>query len=115
MREVKKLAAASYKNGILNQGLVERIIKLLKPKEIKQYIKTLKNIENKNTVLVTFADKEVMKEIPVMTVINKLFKGRIKINEDKALIAGIKIVDYDMVYDLSLKEKIEKMKNFMVK
>lgn len=112
MKQIKKLALASYTKSNLDYSLVKKFIKSLNRSELKEYVKTLKNIENRKSVIVTVVDISFTSD--VIKKIKSIFKGkRVLIKEDKSLIAGIKISDYDMVYELSLKNKIDKIISFI--
>src|SRR3989344_1171035 len=112
MKKIKNLALASYKNGNLDSLLVSKFIKQLSRKDLKIYIKILKSIESKKNVVLTVADTNISSEFLKKT--KSLFPGKkIIVKEDKSLIAGLKIVDFDMVYEFNLKNKIEKISEFI--
>lgn len=112
MKQITKIALASYKNDILDESRVSRIIKKLNRKELRKYLKTLRVIEDKKTVIITVADKDISKNL--IKKMKILFKGKkILVNEDKTIIAGIKITDFDTVYEFDLKSRIEKYSNFI--
>lgn len=110
-RLMKQLVIASYTDGVLDQDNVTKIASLLKSGELKIYLKALKYAEKKSTVMVETpfpTDTESKKAI------QGVFKDkRIMYNVDPSLLLGMKIVDNDDVYDLSLKNKLERIESFL--
>ena len=51
-KQIRNLALASYTNDQLDNKKVNRISKLLTRFELKEYIKTVKNVEKSKTVTV---------------------------------------------------------------
>ena len=104
---IKKLATASYSRDTLDEKKVNKISKLLKREELKAYIRSLKMIEDQKNVTIEVASSENLSGLKLH--FSKLFPNKkisVKIND--SLISGIKIVDYDNVYELSLKDILEK-------
>lgn len=103
-REIKKLAQASYRT--LDEKKAQEISSLLSRKDLKEYIRQLKLIEKTQEVIVA---------LPNLNRYNKsdktfenVFKNKqIIYQEDPSLILGTRITDNDMVYDYSLKAKLE--------
>lgn len=112
MKQIKKLALASYTKNNLDYSLVKKFKKNLNRSELKEYVTALKNIENKKNVVVTVVDTSFSTDL--IKKMESIFKGKkILVKEDKSLIAGLRITDYDMVYELNLKNKIDKIVNFI--
>ena len=111
MNQIKKLVIASYTQNKLDEKKVGKIARLLNKSELREYIKAIKAFEKKNTVIVTLSDgknKELAKDF------TSLFKDKkIVIREDKSLLAGVKIEDFDDVYEFNLKNKIDNIVNFI--
>ena len=64
--------------------------------------------------MVTLVDRNTDKKI--INDIRKIFKNKnVVINEDKALLAGIRILDFDNLYEYDLKSKIENISKFLTK
>jgi F0F1-type ATP synthase delta subunit len=111
--DIKKLASGSYKNGILDEQIVLKIAKHLKKSDLRTYIQELKLIEAQNTVNVSTSTK-LSKDLE--NDLKQIFKGKkIEFTEDKNLIAGIKIVDFDKIYELNLKNTFSNMIEFINK
>lgn len=108
---MKQLVIASYSNGVLDNDNVTKISSLLKSEELKIYIKALKFAEKKSTVLVESPftiDSDSTKEIQGVFPSKKIVY-----NVDPSLLLGMKITDNDDVYDLSLKNKLERIESFL--
>lgn len=103
---IKKLAKASYKEEFLDKKIVNRIVPLLSRQDLKTYINMLKLIEKKKAIVVTLPKKNIkIKDL------QKLYPGKKIIYEhDPSLIAGIKITQNDVLYELNLKNSLENIK-----
>lgn len=103
---IKKLAQESYTKNDLDRDKIERIAKNLKRQDLKVYIKTLKSIESKRTVNITLPSEDGIREIKEQ--FNRLYPDKkILISIDPTLLTGVKVVDYDNEYELSLKGQLE--------
>lgn len=103
---IKKLADESFNKNNLDEKKVARIAKALKREDLKVYIKDLKNIEAKNTVKVTIPASRGISEMKAY--FSKIYPNKkIVVQVDDSLLTGIKVVDYDNVYELSLKGLLE--------
>ena len=110
-KTIKKLSLASYANHKLDEKKVNRIVKYLNRADLKIYIKALKLIEKSNTVFVFVPNQysnlivnDIKKMYPDKTIIAQI---------DKSLIAGIKIVNNDEVFESNLKNNINNLVNFI--
>lgn len=110
-KDIKKLALSSYTKENLDENKTLRIANLLKKGDLRQYLKTLKLIEKKNTVKVTVSSKP---DISIQTNLKKIFKHKkIIVKEDNNLIAGIKIEDFDNVYEFNLSNTLKNIVNYI--
>lgn len=97
---IQGLVLKSYNNNQLDQATVELIANKLTRRELKQYIRLLKQQEVKKQVFVT-VPKTLSSEERDM--IQKLFVGKkILFKVDPGMISGIRIVDNDVEYEVSL-------------
>ena len=104
---IKKLADASYSKNEIDSKKVNRISKSLKRAELKVYINSLKIIKAKKTVSVSIPSEEGISEM--RKYFSEIYPGKkISFNLDQTLISGIKVEDYDNVYELSIKGFLEK-------
>lgn len=110
-KDIKQLAQFSFTKENLDEKKVLRIAKLLDKRDLRQYIKELKLKINKNTIKVSVSsklDKETENSLKT------IFKNKkMEIIEDKDLIAGIKIEDFDNIYELNLKNTLDLMINYI--
>ena len=101
-KDIAKLVTASYTKNVLDGGKVEKIAKYLSRNDLKQYIRGLKIAEKAKTISLVLPDAKLYNiSLAAGT------KKRVKIVEDKTLLLGYKIIDNDMIYDMSLKETLE--------
>ena len=103
---IKKLAAASYTNNKLDNTKINKISKNLKREDLKVFIKDLKTIESKKTVTVTLPSDDSISL--VKNNFTRLYPDKkIVFSIDPSLLSGIRVVDYDNEYELSLKGFLE--------
>lgn len=110
---IKKLAKASYIDSRVDEKKVERIAPNLNRKQLKEYIKALKNLESKFTVYIDHSSElrgNIKKEI------EELFPNKRAIfrkNED--LIMGIKITENDIVGNINLRNSLDQITKYFEK
>ncbi len=103
---IKKLAEVSYTKEKLDNKKVKRISRSLGREDLKVYIKDLKTMEAKKTVIVTVATDKGLTDIK--SYFNKIYPSkRIVFTIDESLLTGIRVVDFDNIYELSLKNFLE--------
>lgn len=103
---IKRLAEESFLKNDLDGRIVTNVAKVLKREDLKIYIKDLKNIEAKRTVIITIPSSSGINEMK--RYFSKIYPDkRIVIAVDESLITGIRVVDYDNVYELSIKGLLE--------
>ncbi len=107
IKDIKNLASSSFTKGNLDEKKVSRITKALNRSDLRKYINALKLIAQKSTVKVwtsTNLDKKTQESL------KSLFKGKkIQTLKDEDLLAGIKIQDFDNIYDLNIKNTLNTM------
>lgn len=103
---IKRLAEESYTKNSLDHDKIEKITKNLKREDLKLYIKNLKIIDSKRTVRVSLPSEEGIKEIKEQ--FSRIYPDKkIIFAIDPSLLTGIKVIDYDNEYELSLKGFLE--------
>lgn len=103
---IKKLAEESYTKNELDSDKIAVVSKKLKREELKVYIKNLKTLESKKTVSITLPSDEGLSDIK--SHFTKIYPDKkIVFSIDPSLLTGIKVVDYDNEYELSLRNFLE--------
>src|SRR5438105_3450643 len=93
------LVVKSYKADQLDPAVVDLIANKLNRRQLKQYIRLLKQQESKKQVIVTVPKTLTSEE---RGMIQKLFTGKkIIYTIDPSMISGIRIVDNDVEYEVS--------------
>ena len=100
-KDIAQLVHASYTKDALDAKKVERIVTLLSREDLKKYIRGLKLSEKAKTISLVLPDKKFYNK----TLLGKT-KKRVEVLEDKNLLLGAKIIDNDMVYDVSLENSL---------
>lgn len=113
-KQIKQLALQSYSKNELDQQKVFRIAKLLKRKDLREYIRTLKNLEREKTVTVVLPEIKVDKKD-----LDKQFRTafpnkKIKYELDPSLLVGVRIIDNDLVYDLNLRDTLKQLSSYII-
>lgn len=106
-KNLQRLVQVSFNQNTLDQKKVERIAQFLTRKEIKKYIRALKKHIQESTVTVTLAEspsKLIEKQIQSIF-LNK----KIVFKKDPTLLLGARIVDNDMIFDMTLKNNLEEL------
>lgn len=106
-KKMDKLVKASYKDGALDAKKVSKITSLISKADLKQYINMLRQVEKKNTLMISSPiDYKNQNDF------KKMFPNKkIIFKNEPSLLLGIKIVDNDMIYDFTLKNTFEKIIN----
>jgi F0F1-type ATP synthase delta subunit len=111
-KQIKNLASASYTNNTLDAKKVNRICKLLNRTQLKRYIQFLRNLERSKTVEVVVSKLNVKNDLKGE--LRKIFSGKkLRFSEDKSLIAGLKLIDNDDIYDFNLKNTFENLLSYI--
>ncbi|MBI2621715.1 MAG: hypothetical protein HYW63_03700 [Candidatus Levybacteria bacterium] len=105
-RLIKKLAEDSYSKEKLDRRKVFAFARVLRRRDLRKYIRFLKNFEDRMTLRVTLpTETEVGR---VRRRLSKIFPNKkIVFTIDPTMLAGIRVIDYDNVYELSLKNSLE--------
>lgn len=108
-KKIKKLAEMTYSGNKINEKIVKLASGKLKKSELKVYLKSLKNMQKKKVLKVYVPSKKLISR-DIENRLVKFFKNKeLNFIEDKSLIAGIRVVDNDMIYELNLKDSFENL------
>src|SRR5260221_417019 len=103
-KDIRKLAQTSYDS--LDEAKIMKIAGLLRRKDLKEYVRQLKSIEKQNEVIVALPDINSYNKSE--KIFENIFSNkRIIYQEDTSLLLGTKIIDNDLVYDMTLKNRFE--------
>ena len=103
---LKQLVIGSYSGGDLDPKKVNKIADLLSKNELRLYIKALKNWEKQNKITIEvpsdggFSLEELQDVFP---------DKKLVINVDPSLLLGMRLTDNDDLYEMSLKNSLEKI------
>jgi F0F1-type ATP synthase delta subunit len=111
-KQIKKLAIVSYTNSLLDAKKINRIAKLLNRSQLKRYIQFLKSLEKSKTVKIVMAKLDAKSGLEKQ-IKSKFPNKRLEFLEDKSLIAGIKLIDNDNIYDFSLANTLENLVSYI--
>ena len=109
---IKKIALASYTRENLDSRKVNRIIKYLNRSELKMYIKAIRNYENSRTV--TLLSPIISGETGLTKGLKEIFPDKKIVSvKDKNLIAGVRIIDNDTIYDFNIENTVKNLVSYM--
>jgi len=105
-KQLHTLVKESYTGNELDEKKVHIITSKLKRKDLKSYIRALKLTENKKLVTVALPSAKIYNA--TKQIFFDLFPGKtITMSEDRLLMLGGRVQADDMVYDFSLRRKLE--------
>ncbi|MBI5044757.1 MAG: hypothetical protein HZC02_02425 [Candidatus Levybacteria bacterium] len=103
---LKQLVLASYTDSELDARKINKISDLLSKKELKLYIRALKNSEKQNTILLEVPSRNLIDEGSLQD----LFPDkRISVSVDPELLVGMRFQDNDDIFEFSLKNTLDKI------
>ncbi|MCL4387484.1 hypothetical protein M1307_03795 [Patescibacteria group bacterium] len=113
-KQIKDLALQSYTANNLDSKKVNKVVRVLKKKELRQYIKSLKNLEKERMIKVILPDLK-MNQDELTRQFKKVFPNkRIVYEIDPTLIVGLKIIDNDLVYNLNLRDTLKQINSYII-
>lgn len=103
---ITQLVNASYTKDLLDSKKVEKIAGLLSRHDLKLYLRGLKLSEKAKTISLVLPDAKLYNSAKKH--FEEKYKGKeVIVAEDPSLLLGMKVIDNDMVYDMSLKNIVE--------
>ncbi len=107
-KDIRQLVEASYTKSRLDEKKVQKIAGFLSKAELKSYIRGLTLAEKKHKIYIALASKAIYNK--KRKELEELFAGKeVVFREDPSLLLGMKVVDDDMVYELSLSDRLNKL------
>lgn len=107
-RFLHQLVLTSYINNHLNAKKVDAIAASLTRHDLKAYIRALKLLEQQNRISVALPKANLYNE--VRKNLEKLFPNKqLVLEENPSLLLGMQLIDNDMVYEMSLRDRLEEI------
>lgn len=108
-KTLKKLITISITKNSLDPKKVEKIANVLSQKELKEYVRAIRDWEQRKKVVI-ISPKALTRD--VINKFKKMFVDKKVINNiDPSLVVGLKIINNDLVYDLSFKNTLKNLTN----
>ncbi|OGH13386.1 MAG: hypothetical protein A3H50_02415 [Candidatus Levybacteria bacterium RIFCSPLOWO2_02_FULL_37_10] len=108
LKQIKKLAQSSFSKDKLDTEKIKKAVTLLNRSQLKAYIKYMKTMEAQRTVKVYIPLKKPTNDMDKKIKRTFLTK-KIEYISDPDLIAGIRIIDDDIIYEFNLKDSLENL------
>lgn len=105
-RLLEQLVLASYSGKGLDAKKVEEISERLDRQDLKAYIRALKLMEQKKKIYIAMPKASVY-NTSKKTIENLFPDKEFVFEEDPSLLLGIRVLDNDMVYEMSLRERLD--------
>lgn len=100
------MVIGSYSDGELDARKINKFADHLTKKELRLYIKALKNWEKENSIVVEVANKEGLD----LDGVQELFPDKkVVVTVDPALLLGMRLYSNDDIFEMSLKNTLEKV------
>lgn len=113
-KQIKKLASFSFIRNNLDSEKVNNIARFLKRSDLREYLRALKSIESRRKVVVLIPNLSQLKKSNLQKTFGKIFPGKkILYEEDLSLIAGVRVINNDQVFEFSLKNTLENLDTFL--
>src|SRR5680860_1071882 len=109
-KQIKKLALDSYLGNSLNAARVKKIADRLTREDLKKYLRVLKDNEKQKKVTIVMPDIDIKDKKEIERKFKNAFKDKkIYFETDPSLILGLKIINNDLIYELSLNDTFDKI------
>lgn len=113
-KRIQNLVLKSYTEGELDKSKAAKIASTLSRSELKNYIRGLKNFESERTVTIIVPSVKMINKDELEVQFGEAFPGKkIVIKTDPELIVGLKIINNDLIYELSLKDTLDSLKEYL--
>jgi F0F1-type ATP synthase delta subunit len=103
---LKQMVIESYSDGELDAKKINKIADLLTKKELRLYIKALKNWERENKIIIEVANKEGLD----LDGFQEMFLDKkLVVTVDPSLLLGMRLYNNDDIFEMSLKNTLQKV------
>lgn len=106
-KQIEQLVFQSYTKDSLDLKKMQKYILGLSRRDLKRYIRIIKNWEKKQSVEVITPSENYKKNVNEKMIKALFSKRNVKYTTDTSIIAGVKIINDDIVYNFNLKDTLE--------
>ncbi len=114
-KKIRKIAQNSFINGKLDKKVIAKVTRTFTRREFKTYVRALRIITKKRVVKVYVPNKRLVTREIKNSLLNFFQEKELDFIEEPEILAGIRIVDNDMIYELNLRDSLENMINYLRK
>lgn len=108
---LKQLIISSYTGNNLNQEMAFAIADKLDRTDLKLYIKALKHMEKKQSVMIALAQEATTEQEKQL---QSLFPNKkIILSHDPSLLTGLRITNNDDIFEMNLKDRLDDIMNYV--
>lgn len=109
IKQIKFLSTKSFTRNDLDPKKVKIFTAKMKRKDLRNYIRAIKAIDEKNKITVIIPALKDFKKNDIAILLKHYKDKKIIYQEDPNLLVGIKIIDNDLIYDFNLKNSLENL------
>lgn len=114
-KQIKKLVTESYSKNNLNSLRVKRIADRLTREDLKKYLRALKEADKQKRVTIVMPEIQIKDKKGIENKFKNAFKDKkISFVTDPSLILGLKIINNDLIYELSLDDTFDKINDYLL-
>jgi len=106
-KQIDQLVFQSYTRDDLDLKKIQRYIVGLSRRDIKRFIRAVRNFEKKQSVEVIMPSENYRQSVNEKVIKALFSKRNIRYAIDPTIIAGARIINDDIVYDFNLKNTLE--------
>ena len=109
--QLKNLVQYSYNNGRLDESAVETIADKLERKELKAYLRLLKQEQQKKEVIVIAAQELTNEEKQKLESLYP--EKRVVYSIDASMISGVKVIENDQEFEINMNSTFHDIMSFL--
>lgn len=109
IKQIKFLSTKSFTRNELDSKKVKIFTAKMKRRDLRNYIREIKAIDEKNKITVIIPALKDFKKNDIAILLKRYKDKKIIYREDPNLLVGIKVIDNDLIYDFNLKNSLENL------
>lgn len=114
-KQIKNLVLNSYSKNNLNSLRVKKIADKLTREDLKRYLRALKEADKEKSVTIVMPEIMIKDKKGIESKFKNAFKNKkISFVTDPSLILGLKIINNDLIYELSLDNTFDKINDYLL-